>query len=83
MAGTSSRTPVQVPCSCRNEKRVTTGAYALPIGGRTLCVYLTWDASTTPDELDAARQVVESIRGQAYGSGIRIIFALPVGWDTG
>jgi hypothetical protein len=61
----------------------TTGAYALPIGDRTLCVYLTWDASTTMDELDAARQVVESIRGQAYGRGIRIIFTLPAGWDTG
>jgi hypothetical protein len=61
----------------------TTEAYALPIDGRTLCVYLTWDASTTPDELDAARQVVESIRGQAYGSGIRIVFTLPRGWDTG
>lgn len=61
----------------------TTGAYALPIDGRTLCVYLTWDASTTFDELHAARQVVESIRGQAYGSGIRIVFTLPKGWDTG
>jgi hypothetical protein len=62
----------------------TTGAYALPIGGRTLCVYLTWDRSTTADELDAAREVVESIRGQAYGPyGIRIIFTLPEGWDTG
>ena len=29
----------------------TTGAYALPIGDRTLCVYLTWDAATTQDEL--------------------------------
>lgn len=62
----------------------TTGAYALPISDRTLCVYLTWDASTTMDELDAARQVVESIRGQAFGpSGIRIVFTLPEGWDTG
>ena len=48
-----------------------------------VCVYLTWDASTTPEELDAARQVVESIRGQTYGSGIRIVFTLPEGWDTG
>jgi hypothetical protein len=66
----------------------TTGAYALPIDDGTLCVYLTWDASTTPDELDAARQVVESIRGQSirgatYGTVTRIVFTLPEGWDTG
>lgn len=62
----------------------TTGAYALPIGDRTLCVYLTWDPATTPDELEAGRQVVESIRGQPFGAdGIRIIFTLPAGWDTG
>ncbi|MEK6192493.1 MAG: hypothetical protein AABM41_09260 [Chloroflexota bacterium] len=62
----------------------TTGAYALPIGDRTLCVYLTWDQTTTADELDAAREVVESIRGQANGpSGIRIVFTLPAGWDIG
>ena len=62
----------------------TTGAYALPIDDRTLCVYLTWDATTTADELDAEREVVESIRGQASGpSGIRISFTLPEGWDTG
>lgn len=61
-----------------------TGAYALPIGDRTMCVYLTWDPTTTTDELDAARQVVESIRVQAYGEdGIRIVFTLPAGWDTG
>lgn len=62
----------------------TTGAYALPIGDRTLCVYLTWDPATTPDELEAARQVVESIRGQPFGpDGIRITFTLPARWDTG
>ncbi len=65
------------------EEGQTTGAYALAIDGRTLCVYLTWDPSTTADELDAARQVVESIRGEALGSGLRIIFTLPQGWDTG
>jgi hypothetical protein len=62
----------------------TTGAYALPIGDRTLCVYLTWDPTTTEGELAAGRQVVESIRGQPYGEdGIRINFTLPAGWDTG
>ncbi|MBA2374494.1 MAG: hypothetical protein H0V74_09905, partial [Chloroflexi bacterium] len=61
----------------------TTAAYALPIGDRTLCAYLTWDAATTPDELNAAREVLESIRGQPFGQdGIRINFTLPAGWDT-
>jgi hypothetical protein len=62
----------------------TTGAYALPVGDRTLCVYLTWDPTTTQEQLEAARQVVESIRGQPFGpNGIRIIFTLPEGWDRG
>ncbi len=61
-----------------------TEAYALPVDGRTLCVYLTWDQATTPEELSAARQVVESIRGRAVGdNGIQINFTLPAGWDTG
>ena len=71
----------------------TTGAYALPIGDRTLCVYLSWDPDTTAAELSAARDVVESIRGQPVEfiilgqptgtDGIRIIYTLPAGWDTG
>ena len=62
----------------------TTRAYALPVGDRTLCVYLTWDPATTPDELGAGRRVVELIRGQPFGEdGIRINFTLPAGWDTG
>lgn len=61
-----------------------TGAYALPIAGRTLCVYLTWDPATTPAELEGARQTVESIRGQPWGTrSIRITFTLQAGWDTG
>jgi hypothetical protein len=62
----------------------TTGAYSLPIGDRTLCVYLTWDRLTTPDELREARAVVESILGEPHGEdGIRINFTLPCCWDTG
>ena len=62
----------------------TTGAYALAVGDRTLCVYLTWDPDTTQDELEAARQVVGSIRGHVIREdGIRINFTLPEGWDTG
>ena len=63
---------------------VTTGAFALAVGDRTLCVYLTWDPDTTQDELSAARDVVESIRGHPIREdGIRINFTLPAGWDTG
>ena len=62
----------------------TTGAYALAIGDRTLCVYLTFDPATPQVELESARQVVESIRAQPFGpDGIRISFTLPAGWDTG
>jgi hypothetical protein len=62
----------------------TTAAYALPIADRTLCVYLRWNAATTPDELRAAREVVESVRGEPNGeNGVRINFELPHGWDTG
>jgi hypothetical protein len=62
----------------------TTGAYALPIDDRTLCVYLTWDPAITPDQLREAREVVESIHGEPHGEdGIRINFYLDGGWDTG
>ena len=62
----------------------TTGAYALAIGDRTLCVYLSWDPGTTQGERDAARQVMETIRAQLFGpDGIRITFTVPDGWDTG
>ena len=63
---------------------MTTGAYALPFGDRALCVYLSWDGMTTAEELDAARQVVESIRGRPVDEdAIQIRFTLPAGWDTG
>jgi hypothetical protein len=62
----------------------TQEAYALRVGDRTLCVYLTWDPGTTEEELAAGRQIVGSIRGQPNGeNGIRINFTLPEHWDTG
>jgi hypothetical protein len=62
----------------------TTGAYAIPIADRTLCVYLRWDEATTPLELQSARDVVDSIQGEPFGDdGIRIVYTLPPGWDTG
>lgn len=63
---------------------MTTGAYALPFGEAALCVYLSWDAQTTAEELEAARQVVESIRGRPFGNdGVQFNFILPAGWDKG
>ena len=68
----------------REGAETTTGAYALAVGDRTLCLYLTWDPGSTQDELEAARQVLESLRAQPFGpDGIRINFTLPRGWDTG
>lgn len=62
----------------------TTRAYALAVGDRTLCVFVTWDLSTTEDELREAVDMVDTIRAQPIGSnGVRITFTLPAGWDTG
>jgi len=59
-------------------------AYALSIDGFTLCVYTAWERNSTPADLDALRQVLESIRGQAVGEdSLRILFTLDAGWDTG
>lgn len=61
-----------------------TRAYVLTVQDRTLCVFLTWHASTTADELREAEDILDTIRAQAIGSrGVRITFTLPAGWDTG
>ncbi|HEX5578389.1 MAG TPA: hypothetical protein VFY43_01855 [Candidatus Limnocylindria bacterium] len=67
----------------RLEHNVTTGAYALPIGDQTLCVYLSWDTDASAEKLREARQIVESIRGEPYRNTVRIVFTLPSGWDRG
>jgi hypothetical protein len=62
----------------------TTAAYALAVGDRMLCVYLSWDPVATPAKLDAARAVINSIRAEPFGrAGIRIVFSTQGGWDTG
>ena len=61
----------------------TTRAYAIPIEDRMLCVYLSWDPTSTPDEIDAAHSVISSIRAQPFRSGVRIVFTTEGGWDTG
>jgi hypothetical protein len=61
-----------------------TAAYALPVGKKTLCVYLTGDPTTTEEEWAAGRAIVDSIRAHPVDSnGIQINFTLPPGWDTG
>jgi hypothetical protein len=65
----------------------TTRAYALSVGDRTLCVYLTWHETTTDAERDALLQIVETIRAEHIKNGrqdfVRAIFTLDEGWDVG
>jgi hypothetical protein len=67
----------------RREPQATTAAYALPVGDRMLCAYLSWGPATTPTELDAARAVIRSIQAQPVGRAIRFVFTTEAGWDTG
>lgn len=62
-----------------------THAYALAVGDRTLCLYLMWDSQTTTDEESAAMtRILETIRAEPeWGGGVRIVFTLDEGWDTG
>lgn len=62
---------------------VTTGAYALAVGDRTLCVYLSWGPDASATERQAARAVLDSLRAQPFGAeGVRIVFTT-LGWDNG
>jgi len=64
----------------------TTVAHALHIGGRTLCVYVNWRSNVSELVLSTsgAFDAVESIQAEPFGDdGIRIVFTLPRGWDTG
>ena len=65
----------------------TTRAYALAVGDRTLCAFLTWHETTTDEERDALLQIVETIRAEHIKNGrrdfVRAIFTLDEGWDVG
>jgi hypothetical protein len=65
----------------------TTRAYALAVGERTLCVFLTWHETTTDEERAALLQIVETIRAEHIKNGrldfVRVIFELDEGWDVG
>ena len=61
-----------------------TAAYELTVADRTLCAFASWDAAATPDEVHAARAVIESVRAEPIGgTGIRVVFTTEGGWDTG
>jgi hypothetical protein len=62
----------------------TTRAYELAVGDRTLCLWLTWHATTTDDDLDALMRILDTLRVEPLGdSRIRLRFTLEAGWDTG
>ena len=51
---------------------------------RTLCVFVTWHPTTTDRDRAAAFEILETLRPEPNGpDGIRIIFTLRDGWDTG
>ena len=61
-----------------------TRAHVLAVADRTLCVFLSWHETTTDDELEAAAQVLETLRAEPVGKDqIRITFTLDEGWDVG
>jgi hypothetical protein len=61
-----------------------TRAHALEVGGRTLCVFLTWNPRTTDAELAAAEHVLDTLRAVPMGEDrVRITFMLDTGWDVG
>ena len=73
--------PVPFGSSDGNE---ITRAYALPVADRTLCVFLTWHATTTEGELEAAEGTLDTLRAVPVGEDrIRITFTLQEGWDIG
>ncbi len=51
----------------------TTRAYELAVGDRTVCLWLTWHATTTDEELDEAMRILDTLRVEPIGdSRIRI-----------
>lgn len=76
--------PYEPPVLFSNRKGdETTRAYALAVGERTLCAYVTrHERTTTNDEWQAAIRAVESLRLYLKGNNVRIYFTLDSGWDT-
>jgi hypothetical protein len=61
-----------------------TRGHALDVGDATLCIFLTWHATTTEEERAEAEATVQSVRAEPLGDGrVRIVFFLHGVWDTG
>ena len=61
-----------------------TRAYELEVGNTTLCVFLTWHPTSSEEEIARAEAAVQSLRAEPTGfRGVRIMFRLSHGWDTG
>lgn len=76
--------PYEPPVPFNNVGDEITRAYALAVGDRTLCVYLTWHPATTDDELAAAVRILDTLRAEPIGENqVRIVFTLEDVWDTG
>lgn len=76
--------PYEPPVPFNNVGDEITRAYALAVGDRTLCVYLTWHPTTTTDELGAAVRILDTLRAEPIGEDrIRVVFTLEDEWDTG
>jgi hypothetical protein len=76
--------PFKPPVAFNGVGDEITRAYALAVGDRTLCVYVTWHLTTTEADRDAALHVVDTIRAvPMYKDWVRVNFTLGRGWDTG
>jgi len=78
--------PVFTPPVAFNSEKpdAITRAYALAVGYRTLCVFLTWYPTTSEARIQAAEAALQTLRAEPIGDDrIRITFTLDEGWDTG
>ena len=76
--------PLTPPVTFGSSVDPTTRAYALAVGKRTLCVYVTWNARTTDAERATVLKILDTIQAQPLGATfLRITFMLHDTWDTG
>ena len=60
-----------------------THLWIVDIDGRRMTFAVDAEPNTTPAQLVEAHAVIESIRYQQAGTGFRLVFWLPYGWDSG
>ena len=77
--------PYEPPVTfARDEGDETTRAYELKVGSGNLCVWVTWNPTTTAEERASALGVLDTLRAEQREDGsIRIVFTLTDRWDTG